>query len=158
MTPATFPLSGDTNMILDIEYVISRHHDGYRVSDWFQGGQETLDAAEIALIAADAERILWDAYLGPDVDGVTVTWRITKADTGTATTGTYTSRNAADDTFSICTLTAVRKADGWCVEDSCGGVWWPSDDAADEIQLAVCPAAAVFAMCQNSPMRGEWHS
>lgn len=59
-----------------IDYALSARDDGYRVRDWFRGGQATLDAAADAATAKDADAILRAAYLGPDVDGVTVDWRI----------------------------------------------------------------------------------
>ena len=43
----------------------------------------------------------------------------------------------------------VRDADGI-------SVWWPEDDAQDEIQAAADPRAAVLAMCRLQPMRGTW--
>lgn len=57
-----------------------------------------------------------------------------------------------------CVLTASSSASGWRVEDSCGGIWWPSDEASDEIKAAADPAAAAIAMCQDYPSRGAWHT
>lgn len=57
-----------------IEYKLSAHDNGYRIRDWFEGGQATLLAAGAATHAEDAERILKTAYLGPDTDGVDVSW------------------------------------------------------------------------------------
>jgi hypothetical protein len=59
-----------------IEFSLSAHDDGYRVRDWFRDGQATIDAAEGSASAEEADRILRAAYLGPDVDGVTVSWTI----------------------------------------------------------------------------------
>ena len=61
---------------MEIEYFTSEHDDGYRIADWFKGGQATLDAAEAAKTKAEADGILTRAYLGPDTDGVTVGWVI----------------------------------------------------------------------------------
>lgn len=61
---------------MTIDFTLSAHDDSYRVRDWFRGGDATLDAAENADTPDEAERILRDAYIGPDVDGVTVSWSI----------------------------------------------------------------------------------
>lgn len=58
-----------------IDYMLSAHDDGYRIADWFHGGDATLAAASRAT-PAGAEAILRDAYRGPDCDGVTVSWTI----------------------------------------------------------------------------------
>jgi hypothetical protein len=63
---------------MEITYTLSAHDDGYRVRDWFRGAQHTLDAAEEATTAEEAERVLHLAYKGPDVDGVTVSWQISE--------------------------------------------------------------------------------
>ena len=42
------------------------------------------------------------------------------------------------------------------VVDTEGGVWWPSEDAAAEIEAAEAPAQAAVEMCQAAPMRGVW--
>lgn len=62
--------------MLQIDFTLSAHDDGYRVADWFRGGQATIDAAEKAPSPADADAILAAAYRGPDVDGVKVTWDV----------------------------------------------------------------------------------
>lgn len=49
---------------------------GMNVGDWFQGGWDTIDAAEGANTAHEADEILSGAYLGPDGDGVDVSWVI----------------------------------------------------------------------------------
>lgn len=59
-----------------ILFNLSATDDGYRVRDWFQGGAATLDEAREAASAEEADAILRAAYLGPDVDGVTVEWGI----------------------------------------------------------------------------------
>lgn len=55
-------------------FSLSAHDDGYNVADWFAG--DAIERAEAAATAADADAILRTAYLGPDVDGVEVTWTI----------------------------------------------------------------------------------
>ena len=42
------------------------------------------------------------------------------------------------------------------VVDTEGGVWWPSKDAAAEIEAAEDPAQAAVEMSQAAPMRGVW--
>jgi hypothetical protein len=61
---------------ISIDLWVSEHDDGYNVADWFHGGLTTIEAAEDAATAAEADRILRDAYRGPDVDGVEVHWTI----------------------------------------------------------------------------------
>lgn len=73
------------------------------------------------------------------------------------TTVTYHSTDT-DGAPCECILSAVCGSTGWRVEDSCGGTWWPSDDAADKIDAADDPSAAVLAMCRDYPSRGEWRS
>ena len=55
-------------------------------------------------------------------------------------------------------LTAEIRHNTWTVNDSDGGVWWPSDEASEEIDAAVDPAAKAVAVCDAAPMRGEWRS
>ncbi len=54
------------------------------------------------------------------------------------------------------TLHAERMDDRLVVVDPEGGVWWPSKDAAAEIEAAADPAQAAIEMCQAAPMRGVW--
>ena len=42
------------------------------------------------------------------------------------------------------------------VVDTEGGVWWPSKEAAAEIEAAEDPAQAAVEMSQAAPMRGVW--
>ena len=42
------------------------------------------------------------------------------------------------------------------VVDTEGGVWWPREEAAAEIEAAEDPAQAAIEMCQAAPMRGVW--
>lgn len=74
-----------------------------------------------------------------------------------AATATYHSTDT-DGMPCECVLSASFSASGWRVEDSCGSVWWPSDDAADEIEAAPDPAAAALAMCRDYPSRGTWNA
>lgn len=62
----------------------------------------------------------------------------------------------AIETAKADTLTAHENIDGWHVVDSQGGTWWPSDEAADEIQAASDPEQAALAMCRTQNMRGTW--
>jgi hypothetical protein len=56
-------------------------------------------------------------------------------------------------------MTAAIDGGGvWHVTDSCGGVWWPSDEAVDEVSDANDPASAVLEMCRTDPARGEWRA
>lgn len=48
--------------------------DVYTATNWFRGNIEA--ALEDAETADEAATILSAAYLGPDVDGVTVTWAL----------------------------------------------------------------------------------
>ena len=54
------------------------------------------------------------------------------------------------------TIHAERMDDRLVVVDTEGGVWWPSEDAAAEIEAAEDAAQAALEMCQAAPMRGEW--
>lgn len=60
------------------------------------------------------------------------------------------------------TLKTITRWDGEIeaigVEDTEGGVWWPNDDAQEEIQKADNPKAAAIKMCDETPTRGEWHN
>lgn len=42
------------------------------------------------------------------------------------------------------------------VVDPEGGVWWPLEEAAAEIEAAEDAAQAALEMCQAAPMRGVW--
>jgi len=46
--------------------------------------------------------------------------------------------------------------DGWRVIDSAGGIWWPSEEAAAEIEESSDPAALAVSICDARPMRGTW--
>jgi hypothetical protein len=54
-------------------------------------------------------------------------------------------------------LSAERLTDGITVLCAEGGRWWPSDEAAAEIEAADDPAAAALAICDAEPGRGVWH-
>jgi len=49
---------------------------GMNVGDFFAGGWATIHAAKDADSRDEANSILRQAYLGPDCDGVAVTWVI----------------------------------------------------------------------------------
>lgn len=55
-------------------------------------------------------------------------------------------------------LSAENKGGVWCVVDGDGGVWWPSEEAAEEIEAADDSAAKAVEICDTDPMRGEWKS
>ena len=57
-----------------ISYTLSQHDDGYFVGDWFRGDATTV--AQACHTAENADAILKAHYLGPDKDGVEVTWDI----------------------------------------------------------------------------------
>lgn len=46
------------------------------------------------------------------------------------------------------------------VRDSIDGisVWWPREDAQQEIQAAKNPEKAAIEICQFKPSRGDWHN
>ena len=54
------------------------------------------------------------------------------------------------------TMTAYEYSQGWSVEDSDGGIWWPSDEAKAEIEQSDDPESAAEIMCRTEPTRGEW--
>lgn len=54
------------------------------------------------------------------------------------------------------TLYAEVMDDHLVVVDTEGGVWWPLEEAAVEIEAAEDPAQAAIEMCQAAPMRGVW--
>ena len=53
-------------------------------------------------------------------------------------------------------LYAQRLTAGWSVVDPQGGRWWPSDEAAAEIETAEDPAATAIRICEDAPHRGKW--
>jgi hypothetical protein len=73
---------------------------------------------------------------------------------------TYTYQSTDTDGLPCtCVMTAAIGGTGvWHVTDSCGGVWWPSDEAADEIYDANDPASVILEMCKTDPSRGEWRA
>jgi len=51
----------------------------------------------------------------------------------------------------------VRKLhDEFVVWDGQGGVWWPSEEAQEEIAEADNPRVAALRMCYDQPYRGVW--
>lgn len=48
--------------------------------------------------------------------------------------------------------------DSWSVVDPAGGRWWPDDGATAEIEASDDPSSTALRICQESPLRGEWHS
>jgi hypothetical protein len=54
------------------------------------------------------------------------------------------------------TATATRNTNSWTVRDPAGGVWWPDEDAAAEIESADDPAATAVRIATETPMRGTW--
>jgi len=46
------------------------------VGDWFRGGQATIEKAEAAATAEDADNILTEAYLGDDARGNGLYWDV----------------------------------------------------------------------------------
>jgi hypothetical protein len=61
-----------------IELNLSHHDDGYYSVDWFKGEDETIERASNAKTEEEADAILREAYKGPDVDGVTCKWFISR--------------------------------------------------------------------------------
>ena len=53
-------------------------------------------------------------------------------------------------------LTAAQNADGWYVDDTEGGRWFPSDDAEQEIETSDNPEMTAKRICDEEPMRGTW--
>ncbi len=60
----------------EVRLTLSEHDDSYYIPDWFSGGAATIEAAKSAASAEEADRILLDAYLGADQEGVDVVWEI----------------------------------------------------------------------------------
>ncbi len=54
-------------------------------------------------------------------------------------------------------LNAILRHDAILVEDTDGGVWCPDREAAVEIAASADPMRAAVVMCDEDPMRGEWH-
>lgn len=44
----------------------------------------------------------------------------------------------------------------YIVRDPDGGIWWPSDEAAQEIETHENPNERAIEICRAEPMRGEW--
>ena len=53
-------------------------------------------------------------------------------------------------------LTAQDTAYGWRVIDSDGGVWWPDDQTAAEIEDSDNPESTALRICNDAPNRGRW--
>ena len=54
------------------------------------------------------------------------------------------------------TLTALLTDDcGWCVEDSEGGVWHPTEEITDTTETG---AREALRRCRETPMAGVWVS
>jgi len=79
---------------------------------------------------------------------------------GTDQEANQTAYDAGKDSSpcALSTLTAEKSDNGWNVNDSDGGSWWPNDNAQTEIATSSSPAEAAVAMCDSQPMRGDWHS
>jgi len=45
---------------------------------------------------------------------------------------------------------------GWHVVDPQGGVWWPGEEALEEIQASSSPEACAVSICMFRPMQGRW--
>ena len=56
------------------------------------------------------------------------------------------------------TLSADTLDDTIVVRDSEGGVWWPSDEAVEEITASSAPEQTAPRICRDEPMRGEWRA
>ena len=55
-------------------------------------------------------------------------------------------------------LEAVEGNGTYGVRATAGGVWWPSEEAAEEIEAADNPAETALRICRDQPMRGKWHA
>lgn len=53
------------------------------------------------------------------------------------------------------TLTAILRHDCWCVSDSEGGVWYPTEEITD---TTVDGAREALRRCRETPMAGRWSS
>jgi hypothetical protein len=42
------------------------------------------------------------------------------------------------------------------VIDEDGGIWWPSEEAQEEIEASENPELAAMLICEYQPMRGRW--
>lgn len=60
----------------------------------------------------------------------------------------------ASDTYLVAKKSEI---DGWHVEDPAGGIWWPSDEASEQIESTSDPASESVRICRETPMRGTWH-
>lgn len=54
------------------------------------------------------------------------------------------------------TLTVDTLQNTPVVRDSEGGVWWPSEEALDEIRASSDPEVTAIRICTQEPMRGTW--
>jgi hypothetical protein len=54
----------------------TEHDDGCQIHDWFEHGEQTIEAAENATTPEEAEAILRADYKGPAIHGVEVRWEI----------------------------------------------------------------------------------
>ena len=70
------------------------------------------------------------------------------------------ARKAPETKDKAMALKAITSWDGEIeligVEDTEGGVWWPNDEAQQEIQSTGDPKSAAITMCAETPMLGEW--
>jgi len=53
-------------------------------------------------------------------------------------------------------LRVLDLSDGYAVEDTDGGIWWPDDDAQEEIAESRDPERSALQMAQRQPRRGIW--
>lgn len=55
-------------------------------------------------------------------------------------------------------LAATELHETMCVRDDSEQVWWPSDEAAEEIDASGDREATALRICREQPMRGEWRA
>jgi len=56
-------------------------------------------------------------------------------------------------------LVVKSELDGvFVVEDTEGGIWWPSKDAQIEIENSKNSERKAIEICEKEPMRGTWKS
>lgn len=55
-------------------------------------------------------------------------------------------------------LSPGRFDEGWRVEADEGGIWYPDEEAQEEILAAPDPALHAVLICVDEPRRGTWHA
>ncbi len=134
------------------EEIIRRHYPDYR--------PENSTHLLAAIAKLDAEQTS-DGHYTYYAAETSKTYRVTESDM--IDLGKRLANDPDGIAYSLwCAETAsetdLHGADCGRVTDACGGIWTPSDEAAEQIDYAIDPAAEAVRICDTEPMRGVWNS